>query len=190
MSLIVVEGMDNSGKTTLIKTLMKETGLKGVFRKNRAYDLKGGMSMIKRSFFSSELKIHDRHIIISEMVYGPILRGKSLFGDQSWDLLSYLLKTYPIIIYCRPPTRKILDFGTREQMEGVITQANHLISRYDWVFDIVRKSFTLPEYNFFEYDYTDKDADKKLKKIIDNINHYSGRTPQEIQIQEDPENGD
>lgn len=57
-----------------------------------------------------------------------------------------------MIIYCRPPVEKILNFGSREQMAGVIERAERLIKEYDrLMFNVIVRKF---EYPVLVYDYT------------------------------------
>jgi hypothetical protein len=107
--------------------------------------------------------VMDRHPIISEMVYGPILRGKSIFENnyQKGEELLYLdtssyyvrklISNHPLIIYCRPPIEKILSFSDdHPQMDGIKDWARNLISRYDEV--IAR--FEMSGANVYTYDFT------------------------------------
>lgn len=141
--MIICEGMDNSGKTTLISTLKRIHGdaievIKppGPFKDSKELKDWMGPEMDKcRTFqYDNGMIIYDRFPIISELVYGPIVRGESmvtgpLFDETFRDLTS---AAFPVtIIYCRPPDEKILDFGIREQMDGVREKSLELLYGYD-----------------------------------------------------------
>src|SRR5690606_28511148 len=78
--------------------------------------------------------IYDRFPLISEAVYGTILRGRNHFGDEWTALIDLLLSLDPIVIYCRPGIKYIMQ-NIREtadnQMEGVVSRAMELINAYD-----------------------------------------------------------
>ena len=141
--MIIIEGMDNSGKTTLIETLKGVHGnavdiIKPPGPFSSSAELKDWMSpeMDKcRTFqYNNGMIRYDRFPIISELVYGPIVRGESmvdgpLFDETFHDLTS---AAFPVtFIYCRPPDEKILDFGIREQMDGVREKSLELLYGYD-----------------------------------------------------------
>lgn len=170
--MIIIEGMDNSGKTTLCKHISEKFSL-SINNRNRPYSLNEGFRMISNSVFKEDHMISDRHVLISELVYGPILRGKSLFGDSNWDLIWLILRTNPLFIYCRPSKKKIFDFGDREQMKGVIAQREELLKRYDWVMDTISLSTTLCDTPLLKYDYTDG---RELGRIERKIYKHIGET--------------
>src|SRR5690606_16829433 len=78
--------------------------------------------------------IYDRFPLISEAVYGSILRGKNHFGDEWTALINLLLALDPIVIYCRPGIKYIMqniDETADGQMKGVVSKARELINAYD-----------------------------------------------------------
>jgi hypothetical protein len=103
--MIIVEGMDNTGKTTLIETLAKHFNLPTVksyrpFTREDIYALHSWISAAPQTV------ITDRHPSISDLVYGPTIRGStpsSLKVAKSCRMNNYL-------IFCRPPTDNV--FGT------------------------------------------------------------------------------
>ena len=163
--MIIIEGMDNTGKSTLCNHLGKKFDLKVDIR-SRPKNIDEGFRMISRSVFNETPTIYDRHVLISEIVYGPLLRNKSVFGNSNWDLLFLLLKTHPLIIYCRPPKRKVFRFGVREQMDGVVSQATNLIRRYDWLMEIIKPSVAMGLRPLHTFDYSKEGSTEEVEIVI------------------------
>lgn len=109
--MVIVEGCDGSGKTTLIRRLCKElevdimpracTSDKGPIDNLRAWverDLQSGMQ--------PGSGLYDRHPLISELIYGPLVRGQLPDDFDQWWLTAMLAKLdrlEPLIIFCIPP---------------------------------------------------------------------------------------
>lgn len=74
--------------------------------------------------------------MVSERVYGPVVRGKVEFTAE--DMETYwgkFMALKPIIIYCRPPLEVSLQtLNERPQMEGVIQKYKEIQKAYDNVF--------------------------------------------------------
>lgn len=149
--MIIVEGMDNAGKTTLIETLKKIHGdavdvIKppGPFSSSKELKDWMGPEIDKcRTFqYNRGMVIYDRFPIISELVYGPIVREKSMVTGPVFDETFHELTSaaFPVtIIYCRPPNSRILDFGFREQMDGVRQKSLELLMGYDELMSEISK---------------------------------------------------
>ena len=150
--MIVLEGVDGSGKSTLAMDLEGRFGIPVVHSlgpKSKEATLK----WILRSHIvqmSGCTLIYDRHPLISEMVYGKVLRGEPLIDPTTYaNFLSIWAIRKPLIIYCRPPFKAIkLD---KPQMEGVGENLKQLVERYDVVMLDVFKKIQCPH---VIYDYT------------------------------------
>jgi len=159
--MIIVEGMDNTGKTTLIKNLVSEFKL----------DVRGSPSHLVGTpqlmlWVEDEIEIkydkppiYDRWPLISEEVYGPMLRGSS---DAEGRFIGWAARMCALIIYCKPPIEKILNFGTRAQMEGVITHGKLLVKEYDKVM----KRYAQQGWGVVMYDYTRVGSYSKVRSIV------------------------
>lgn len=138
--VIITCGMDNSGKTTLINTLKKIHGdaievvkPPGPFNSSEELQnwLNPEMNRMKTFQFDKSMIIYDRFPLISEPIYGSIIRGESMIAKPDFSKV-FQEAIFPVtIIYCRPPNEKILDFGEREQMDGVINKSLELLIAYD-----------------------------------------------------------
>lgn len=173
--MIVIEGMDNTGKSTLCETLSKEFLLPVVRRSGPYQDFAEWEHAINLDIDQTLPVIRDRVPAISELVYGTILRGGSIAGDDHWDYLERFLNKNLILIYCRPGAKTILDWGNRDQMEGVIENNERLIHAYDRLIDIFEDSLQLKVHH---YDFTEEGALQKLllaieEDVIDMISTHS-----------------
>lgn len=105
---VIVEGPDGSGKTRLLDHLVKDTGLT---RRERACTSEDGPIDNIKGYVEDYLRDHtggiwDRHPLISEPIYGPIIRGymSGGFDNPAWlsPMLAQFYAYEPIIIYCLP----------------------------------------------------------------------------------------
>lgn len=107
--MIIVEGPDGAGKTTLIRTLAKEFDVP-VAPRVVGKDTKSLTDL--RQWVEDNVtqgwqhRIFDRHRLISQPIYGPILHRAphDEFVDRAWLAHWYaeFLKIEPVIIYCLP----------------------------------------------------------------------------------------
>jgi hypothetical protein len=153
MSLIVLEGMDGSGKTTLGLGLYEE--LKLPFVKTISPVKQGLKEHVRFHFYlfhmAEEMDIVvDRLSLISHAVYGNALLGKNVLEEYSgYDrLIQKFLQTAPLIIYCNPPQ---LNLDSNPQMSGVKENAKDLMLRYHAIMSGLKCRAGLPVYM---YDYT------------------------------------
>lgn len=159
--LLLLEGIDKSGKSTLARKLVEEFGAEYVKfsqPKRPPYD---EYSEFLANAVPSKIYVLDR-FMHGELVYGPIYRGKS--GLDTVQLLS-LEKTAAsvhgsAVIYCRVPSsqvkKKFLEDG--EEFTQV-KDIGRIIHAYDCVFEGTCLKV-------FRYDYTeDGDASKLLEEL-------------------------
>lgn len=113
--MIILEGPDGAGKTTLIETLRERFDLpvapRVVSKEAEAMvDLKRWVELNVVSGFQN--MIFDRHRLISEPIYGAVLRQSFEPGFDDWrwfTLQCYLFyrRVHPILIYCLPPYEEV-----------------------------------------------------------------------------------
>ena len=158
MPLIVVEGVDGSGKTTLIQSF-RQVAKRHCLILSRSGPPKVQSDLLEPLYAISNLGksqiplIVDRHPLISEPIYGPICRGKSMIEsvfDEGHAHL-YVSTLANRIIYCRPEMDTIMKSARREkQMEGVIDNLWALYQKYDQVMTNLSRLGTL----VIPYDWT------------------------------------
>jgi hypothetical protein len=165
--MIIVEGCDNTGKTTLIGALIKE------FPELQATRSAGPVSLGKQlAWFARAIRnedprmVYDRFSPIVEQVYGPILRNGSIFGTYWYDLFTLTLRREPLIIYCRPPFSTVCRFGDREQMKGVREHVSDLYSRYDFVMGNLHDMY-MRSGRYHVYDYTEHGATDEIISAVE-----------------------
>lgn len=157
--MIIVEGVDNTGKTTLIQKLKerfpslelvpKWVGPRGP---ESSATMWNHMMLYLRKYPEKTLNlVFDRFPLISEQVYGPIIRGCLAFTKEEIALATQLFRVHdPLVIHCHRSLRSILaDFDEREQMEGVKENLKALLEQYVHVLDklgclVVAYNFELP----------------------------------------------
>lgn len=163
---IVFYGVDNSGKTTACNQLAE------IFKRDgysvQLFNSKGPRSatdmLYRMSQFTTspaEIAISDRFSAFEEIVYGPLIRGANQFHDQM-DLLLEYVKRIDLFVYCCPPDEVINNYGTREQMDGVIEKAE----RIKWMFDyFIPAMFNIKD-KMEVYDWTKDNLEILVKKRL------------------------
>jgi hypothetical protein len=155
--LIIVEGVDGSGKTTLIQNFRQVASrLCWIFARSgppqSVLDLDETIRYLSRNRYYKTPLITDRHPLISEPIYGPIIRGKSLI-EEYWDreeALDQIAAIADRVIYCRPDLQIALRSSKREpQMPGVHEQYWALYQAYDKAMeDLLRRKVKVLPYDW------------------------------------------
>ena len=153
--LIILEGADGSGKTSLANRIRKDVDEYILFLRSNGpphhvgqlADVIGWLGEIPRKI----PVVQDRNPVISEYVYGPIIRGKCMHGLTLEQIIRYLRQA--MVVYCRP-SYSALAAGMRQdvQMEGVALNHQEIVRAYDKLMgeleelgvDIRRYDFTGP----------------------------------------------
>jgi len=140
--MIIVEGMDNSGKSTLIEHLGKELCLPTA----RSNYVRANQSEVREwanwANASPRPLIVDRHPAISDLIYGKIIRGFT----HSSESFAQEMRARHFLIYCSPPLHCIKEsFGEREQMKGTHKNLETLYYAYEELMDRIKPDF------FYDY---------------------------------------
>ena len=139
--MIVVEGCDNCGKTTLVETLAKEFHLPVI----KSYRPSSEDEIVNFHCWANaapRMPIMDRHPAISDFIYGPILRGHT---PSHQVLQRRLFDNNPacFLILCDIGIDAIkASYHEREQLKGTHENLDILYERYlrlpidfDFVYD-------------------------------------------------------
>jgi adenylate kinase family enzyme len=157
-SKIIIVGMDNTGKTTLVNQLSEFYNCESIKSLGPGYTRQEMIDEVKRKLELPHRAILERFSILEELVYGKVLRNNSKFNidDMDW------LRDYDFtIIYCRPEDEVIYNFGDREQMKGVIEQRVKLVQEWDeLIMNVAKMGFVV-----IPYDWT-KNTLEDITKII------------------------
>lgn len=148
---IIVVGMDNTGKTTLVNQLSEYFECESIKSLGPGYSRQEMIDEVKRKLELPGIKILERFSILEECVYGKVLRNNQKFtlDDMDW------IRDYDfVIIYCRPDDDVIYNFGDREQMVGVIEEKDKLVKEFDdLMIEVARRGFVVIPYDWTKMNY-------------------------------------
>lgn len=144
---IVVFGFDNAGKSTLAAKLADELSGKAIHSLGPVPIEKMKEFMETELVNHSEPKIFDRFPILEEYIYGKVLRGENRFNDEEYN--KDILSKVDLFIYCNPGVFTMLNWGSREQMDGVKENAVELINAFNTLaIELKTKGYNVREYNY------------------------------------------
>lgn len=166
--LVVVEGPDNAGKTTLIVTLAKQ--LRAVAMKIERLPQHVGdvetyheavLNVNKQYRYATVL---DRHPAISEPIYGSIIRGSHCLEFYS-RVVERCVNDMDWVIICLPPKDRVIGtLAERDQMPGVI---DNIVRIYDRYHDDYLERCEYPASKFVHYDYTQHTIGDLCARILE-----------------------
>ncbi len=170
--MIVVEGMDGSGKTGLIRRLAREMQIPVHERASTSVggpveDLYEWAKKDVLTWHHQPFSLYDRHPFVSEYVYGPITRGwmdPRFHTPEARELIKRF--TYnSVIIFCDPGMSEVSDNVRRnKQMSGVVDNDQALFYTYRSIFTLWPTPLRVGR-----WDYTSPVADRafdQLKTLI------------------------
>ncbi|QBQ72969.1 thymidylate kinase [Serratia phage Serbin] len=174
--MIILEGPDNSGKSTLGHLLSASLEVPLIHSQRCDTSMAESLGMTSEEMcythalnqLNPEMIIRDRTYTISEWVYGNVVRNKSDMGQalHQQAILNLYYRRYPII-YCRPNNATILRNNGREQMPGVLERHNDIIKAYDQLME----EFRIMGLPIIYYDWQNPGATEsilmKVKKHFD-----------------------
>lgn len=144
--MIIVEGPDGAGKTTLVNRLMEHPNL-DLVKGERACTSDDGAIPDLADWVDSTLKIdnqrnvlYDRFPLYSDFAYGPLIRGiaSPRFDDFAWvhSRMNMLKSRHnPMIIFCLPPKLIVLD-NVMDSHEGTTWHLKGVLAKIEGIYDI------------------------------------------------------
>lgn len=172
--MIIVEGPDGSGKTILIKDVVKRLQLwVGTLSVKEPVKIVHSPGPLEQGLFEwaanalllvKEPVVFDRFPYFSDIVYGPTLRKQTLMTESGYRQLKTRLKELdPLVIYCRPPVDTIVKSSkVWEQMKGVPENLTKIVKNYDQ-----QLLYWMSDFKVFHYDFTQPENKKLLMTVID-----------------------
>jgi len=175
--LIIVEGFDNSGKTSLVNHITKHNpqGPSIVFHSRPGIDqgARLGELLAWVRTYPSSLVITDRIGIIGEEVYGRNLRGYSEFSREMFDVWTSFFYGIPngvkvVFIWCHPRNH---EMGNKPEMEGVVENRAFLLDKYDETMVKTRRIFEKKKFEgrnvaFVEFDYQQDPFYRNISRLF------------------------
>lgn len=164
--MIIVEGADNCGKTTLIKNLLGADPSLRLLHRERFNPKKGetiGQSYIRA--LVPELGDFERHansvvdrFFASEEIYGSLFRGGSRITDQERFTIQLMLQAYqPIVVHCDPGDDTIL--ATWEKRDQLYDDPRKIAQAYRENIETIFAGFDIIDFDW--------EADSPLSIIYD-----------------------
>lgn len=170
--MIIVEGPDGSGKTTLIKDLSYRYGLP-ISPRVVGTDTEAMVDLVdwveqnvSRGF---QYTLFDRHRLISEPIYGPIMGRVSNqpFISTSWmnTIMGRFYECSPMFIYCLPPLETVMT-NLEDDPDNIVVRekADLIFEAYN--FKAHQHYYEMP-HRVMIYDYTEDYHKATLSKTFD-----------------------
>lgn len=164
--MLIIEGLDGVGKTTLVNYFQNY----GMRKYHFDYDVKNMDLLSKYMRVLGDNKtsnlILDRSFI-SEMVYGPIIRNKCKLSDDEYlYLLNEYKKIKSKIIYLTAPKEVLLARrkNDKKDYEMICKYYDKLNNKYKDVMDYTSK---IIDVNSFDTSvYSEKGLQEEVKKMV------------------------
>jgi hypothetical protein len=168
--IIVLEGPDNAGKSTLATMLAKDLNIEVVHPGGPPANIADALIRCGEQAMIFQMGehvsfIYDRVTCVSDQIYRGVAEYCMSFGLFQADLMSEVEAGNVLIVYCRPPNRVVKDFSshvmkdheTAEVVEHAKRNVDRIIFEYDELMHHMKPVI---------YDYTADDAGAKYQYIL------------------------
>ena len=174
--IIILEGADNSGKSTLAKKLSEMFGLEVIHPGGPPKNIGEAIARCDEQHlvmqFSMQLDvIYDRVTCISDMIY----RGKSQY-HEAFDYFQHLLTVQKnvLLIYCRPSDERLKNFDDHvtqdHEDESVVDFAKANVDRIIGEYDFVMSRLVDNKHmDIIDYDFESENAYLVFEEITNKI---------------------
>lgn len=173
--MVLIEGPDGAGKTTLVKRLQADfplkTGVRGTENRDLLWTVTRGdtYNALKWAIDPEERpRIWDR-LFYSEMVYAPLMDRECEFNATEQMFFTRMLAALhcPVLL-CLPPLMIVREnAGLDHQMEGVTQKIDNIHRAY---VELVEDGF-FPEHVKI-YDYTQDEDGAVYDELVTEIDDY------------------
>lgn len=157
--MIILEGPDGGGKTTLAKRLMADLDLP--LHKRASDSLSGPVVDLYAwtvdditTWHSQPLSLYDRHPLTSEHIYGPHVRGQVRPGFEMTNpgisRMRRYMRKHAVIVLCLPPLSVVREnvAGEIEQMPGVVENIEYIYESYRMMLHIWPLDSQIARYDY------------------------------------------
>lgn len=148
MKHVIVEGPDGAGKTNLVRELVDHLGIpqhprfvQSTGGPPRNLDALVMADLVSPMYGPDHPHVYDRHPLISEPIYGPIIRGgvDGMFRLVPWlDRCRKKLQGRAVVVFCLPPWEEVQNNVVNpdiEQMDGVAQEIWDIYNAYAQLYD-------------------------------------------------------
>lgn len=159
--MLIVEGLDGSGKTTLINNLLNHGG-QLLKPSNIDNSLQKYQLLLNKS---SDKSIMDRSFI-SEMVYGKVLTNRTKLTEQEYyELLNLYSKYNSNIVYLYAPKSMLLKRRNNDLKDKFVLSKYYeeLLNEFQKRLD--QANNFLPVFKINTYENNQQEATLKVKKL-------------------------
>lgn len=174
--MFIVEGPDGAGKTTLIRRMQEE--LKFEVRPRACTSDNGVDPRTLREWVEHDLSrpvhdrgFYDRHPLISEPIYGPIIRGHMADGFSDWVWMARTLATFnarePVIVFCLPPKELVLE-NVRDTHEATTDHLTGVLAHTEAIYEMYcfRAAQQAQHGDVLVWDYSSELANQDFKDLL------------------------
>lgn len=164
--VIILDGPDGSGKTTLANTLAKDHGFKVVHTgvPDPSLDSQGLFNQyvdsLDEALHNDQPVVFDRHYL-GECIYGPIMRGKSLLSPMQIKLIERVCRARDVKVVICCPRWETVYANWQVKKNDYVTKPIQLKDIYDCYADFAMPSGP-SQYECFNYEFAKPDGHLRL----------------------------